>query len=107
VKSRSRIHLVLDAIDAVEARGVVILGWEALATWADGGFGAYPGGGIMHFSVDESLRASVDAVPAAAAAVRETVIDEATTRRGTPRMPGVELIFCVTCAKADEPGQKR
>lgn len=101
--------LVLDAIDALEARGVVILGWEALATWPDGGFGAYPGGGIMHFTVDESLRASVDAVPAAAAAaaVRATVIDEATTRRGTPRMPGVELIFCVTCAKADEPGQKR
>ena len=94
--------LVLDAIDALEASGVYILGWEALATWPDGGFGASPGGGFMGFSVEETLRASANAVPRAAAAVRKTIIDEATTRRGIPPMPGVELIFCVTCEKKGE-----
>ena len=55
----------------------------------------------MHFEVDESLRGKGNAVSAAAAAVRETFVDEATTRQGTPPMPGVALIFCVTCAADD------
>lgn len=90
--------MILDAIDALEARGIILLGWEALATWPDGGFGAYPGGGVVHFEVEASLRGDVNAVRAAASSVRETVTAEATTRRDTPPMPGVELIFCVTCA---------
>ena len=55
----------------------------------------------LHFSVDECFRQSVDAVRDAAAAVEKTIIDEATTRRGTPPMPAFELIFCVTCAAAE------
>jgi hypothetical protein len=88
--------LVLEAVDALAAQGVFMLGWEALATYPDGGFGAYPSRGVVHFEVDASLRDDPAGPRLSAEAVRETIVDEATTRKSTPPRPGVELIFCVT-----------
>ncbi|HTP28730.1 MAG TPA: hypothetical protein VMK12_24105 [Anaeromyxobacteraceae bacterium] len=37
---------VLEAIDVLQARGVLLLGWEPLASYPDAGFGTYPAMGI-------------------------------------------------------------
>jgi len=78
---------------------VFLLGWEALATWPDGGFGAYPGEGFMGLSVEPPGRDDdwSEAVRDAADQLRRTITEEATTRSATPPVAGVELIFCITC----------
>jgi hypothetical protein len=89
---------VLEAIDALEAKDIYLLGWEPLATYADGGFGAYPAPGAGGLSLDlpapdEDWRA---AVKRSAAIHRDTIKNEWRTRASTPPHAGVELIFCIT-----------
>ena len=95
--------VVLDAVRLIEEQGVFLLGWEALATYPDGGFGAYPCGGVVSFSIEPPAHASERsrAVRHAADEMRRTITDEATTRSLTPPIDGVELIFCITCEVRD------
>jgi len=87
---------VLEAIDVLEAQGVLLTGWEPLATYPDGGFGAYPadvigglGGPARGANWDEAVRLS-------AALHRSTISEEWRTRRSTPPVEGVELVFGIT-----------
>lgn len=94
---------VLDAVRLIEEQGVFLLGSEALATYPDGGFGAYPCGGVVGLSIEPPAQASERsrAVRHAANEMRRTITEEATTRSLTPPVDGVELIFCITCEKSD------
>jgi hypothetical protein len=95
---------VLDAIDALEAKSVLLLGWEALAIYPDGGFGAYPGGmvaGLAGISIPSPDRWD-EAISSSAASHRATIRHEWRTRETTPPAEGVELIFCITVATRDE-----
>ena len=59
---------VLEAVDLLEAQDIYLLGWEALAVYPDGGFGAYPAPGIGGRSLnlpppDEDWHAAVGGQP--------------------------------------------
>jgi hypothetical protein len=89
---------VLEAIDALEAQDIYLLGWEPLATRPDGRFGTYPAPGIGGLSLDlpspdEDWRAAVER---SAAIHRDTIKNEWRTRASSPPQEGVELIFCIT-----------
>src|SRR5438552_232647 len=90
---------VLEAIDALLAHGVLLLGWEPLAAYPDGGFGAYPArgiGGLAGITVPAADEDWGDAVRSSATIHRSTISDEWRTRTSTPPQDGVELIFCLT-----------
>ncbi len=94
---------VLEAVRVIEEKNIFLLGWEALATYPDGGFGAYPCGGVVHFSIEppDQPRERLQAVGHAADEMRRTITNEATTRSLTPPIDGVELVFCITCETPD------
>jgi hypothetical protein len=95
---------VLEAVDTLEADSVLLLGWEALATYPDGGFGAYPSsmiGGVAGVSIPPADQWG-EAVSRSAARHRATIEHEWQTRETTPPAEGVELIFCLTVATRDE-----
>ena len=86
---------VLEAIDVLEAQGVLLTGWEPLASYADGGFGAYPAmgiGGLAGITIPDS-QAWDEAVQSSADIHRSTILDEWETRATTPPVEGVQLIF--------------
>lgn len=88
---------ILEAIDALEAKSALLLGWEALATYPDGGFGAYPSRAIGGLTVELPAPDEWDdAVARSAARHRENIEHEWRTRETTPPVQGVELIFCLT-----------
>ena len=89
---------VLEAIDALERQSVLLVGWEPLASYADGGFGAYPADGIGGLAGIEIPSASAwgSAVTQSAKLHRTTIEDEWRTRATTPPAHGVELVFCLT-----------
>ena len=89
---------VLEAVDLLEAQDIYLLGWEALAVYPDGGFGAYPAPGMGGLSLDlppqdEDWHAAVER---SATIHRDTIKAEWRTRKWTPPQEGVELIFCIT-----------
>jgi hypothetical protein len=95
---------VLEAVDALEAESVLLLGWEALATYPDGRFGAYPSsmiGGLVGASIP-AVSDWDDAVGQSAAQHRATIEREGQTRESTLPKKGVELIFCLSVATRDE-----
>ena len=86
---------VLEAIDVLEAQGVLLTGWEPLASYADGGFGAYPADVIGGLAGRAGGADWDEAVRSSAARHRWTISEEWRTRESTPPVEGVELIFCV------------
>jgi hypothetical protein len=87
---------VLKAIDLLEARGVLLLGWELLATYTDGGMGHHNVDGIRGID-GVTLPAADDdwgeAVRRSAALHRFTISEAWRFRETTPPEPGVQLIF--------------
>jgi hypothetical protein len=60
----------LQAIDILETAGVLLVGWEPLASYDDGRFGAYPSqgiGGLSGLEVPQTLPTWDEAVSDAAA----------------------------------------
>jgi hypothetical protein len=100
--------VVLQAVDALEAQNVLLLGWEGLAIRLDGAIGGYPGEAFGGLSVEppETSTEWAAAVSSSAARHRQTIEHEARTREWFPPIDGVELIFCLTVARSPPPSDE-
>jgi hypothetical protein len=97
--------VVLQAVDALEAQSMLLLGWEALAIRPDGAIGGPPGEAFGGLSVELPATGQdwASAVSSSAARHRQTIEHEARTRESFPPIDGVELIFCLTVAATHRP----
>jgi hypothetical protein len=98
ISDRERVvpyELALEAVDLLEAKGILILGWEGWLAYQDGGRG-HSGRHQGTVSLDQL------SVAESASLVRRTIANAYKAWLKEPEYPGAQLYFCIT--PSDDPG---